>query len=527
MNNRKFLLKSSLSCLFAATGFFLGCVLSQAQTNPHLTITQPGGMPGMPVMTGIARSSNAVTVTWDGPSGYYQLFEKSNLQNSAWQPVGGSTNYSRTATVAGGQGASFFRVSGPTPAFAGASACEECHQSIHDSEAKTIHAGALQTLQKIGMGANANCLPCHTVGFGLPTGYSNQSQTPYLAGVQCENCHGAAGNHAANPGDFTVKPRVELAAEVCGGCHTDSHHPTYDEWKATGHAVVVEDMNPAGRISSCGRCHSGSARLSLLKGEPLPAGDANVPITCAVCHDPHQTNANPAQVRNPLFSTNNYYLTTTDVFTNKYDPDVNLCAQCHNHRGASWTTTSRPPHHSPQYNMLLGTVGELITGAAPNDPAAHASLDKQCVTCHMQTSAYVSEEQPAVTGHSFAVASFGACLSCHPLPEMLVDFTKEAVSSQIAQVKQALDTWGTTKAPEALRVKYGKLAWEYTNVGELSSGGPGPSTSEQALIPDNIKKARFDLYLVQNDGSFGAHNGPYVITLLNTAMEWVRAELSK
>ena len=391
----------------------------------------------------------------------------------------------------------------------------------------TAHAGALGTLQQIGMGTNPNCLPCHTVGFGLPTGYTNQTKTPDLAGVQCENCHGAAANHAANPQDFTVKPRVELAAEVCGGCHTDSHHPTFDEWKGTRHAVVTEDMNPAGRISSCGRCHSGSARLSLIKHEPLPVGDANVGITCAVCHDPHQTTANPAQVRNPLFSTNDYFLSTSDVFTNKYDPEVNLCAQCHNHRGATWQTTSRPPHHSPQYNMLLGTVGELESGVTPNDPAAHAFLSKQCVTCHMQTEEYVSEEQPAVTGHSFAVESYGACSACHPLPEELVEFTQESVSMRIEEVKQALDSWGTTKAPEALRVKYGKLAWEYTNIGGLSSGGPGPSTSEQALIPDNIKKARFDLYLVLHDGSFGAHNGPYAITLLDTALDWVQAELSK
>jgi hypothetical protein len=47
------------------------------------------------------------------------------------------------------------------------------------------------------------------------------------------------------------------------------------------------------------------------------------------------------------------------------------------------------------------------------------------------------------------------------------------------------------------------------------------------LIPDNIKKARFDLYLVLHDGSFGVHNGPYAIRLLDTAMEWVRGELGQ
>ena len=53
---------------------------------------------------------------------------------------------------------------------------------------------------------NSSCLPCHTVGYGLPTGFSftNKngvfSYTTNLAGVQCENCHGPAANHAASHG---------------------------------------------------------------------------------------------------------------------------------------------------------------------------------------------------------------------------------------------------------------------------------------------------------------------------------------
>ena len=65
---------------------------------------------------------------------------------------------------------------------------------------------------------NSSCLPCHTVGYHLPTGFANQSATPQLAGVQCENCHGPAANHAANPIDPTAIPRVEVAATLCGGC---------------------------------------------------------------------------------------------------------------------------------------------------------------------------------------------------------------------------------------------------------------------------------------------------------------------
>src|ERR1700683_3039743 len=69
---------------------------ASAQNVQHLSITQPGGMPGLPVVTGIAQVTNGIMVTWDGPSGYYQLFEKKDLRNSTWEAVGKPANLIRT-----------------------------------------------------------------------------------------------------------------------------------------------------------------------------------------------------------------------------------------------------------------------------------------------------------------------------------------------------------------------------------------------------------------------------------------------
>lgn len=493
----------------------------------HLSVPQAGGIPGQPLLTGVAPATNGVTVTWDGPSGYYQLFEKKNATDPAWQPLGPRTNLVRRAFVAGATSNALFRILGPAPHYAGAQACAECHQDIHDSVMDTKHAGAFAALQQIHQDNNPSCLPCHTVGYGNPSGFASAATTPQLEGVQCENCHGPAGNHAANPDDPTARPRLEIAATVCGGCHTGTHQPTYEEWQSSAHNGVVEDLNPSGVINNCGRCHSGSVRWSLLEGKPLPAGDANLGIQCINCHEPHSQTANPHQLLNPVASTNDYFLTTSDVFTNKYNPNINLCAQCHNHRGASWTSTSRPPHHSPQYNMLLGTVGLLASGASPNQPASHALLIKdQCVGCHMQATNYVSETQPASTGHNFRVQTFNACLACHPLPQQLAQFATTAISNQVQSIKAQLDLWASTKAPAALRTNYGASAWEYTNPGDLSPGRPAPTGSEQALIPANIQKARFNLYLVLYDGSYGIHNPGLAVTLLDAAQAWVDQELS-
>ena len=100
--------------LFLATAFFImPGRQGRGQDVQHLSITQPGGMPGLPVMTGIQRASNGVSLTWDGPSGYYQVFQKSGLTGSTWEAVGKATNLMRQATIAPLHGNTFFRVSGP------------------------------------------------------------------------------------------------------------------------------------------------------------------------------------------------------------------------------------------------------------------------------------------------------------------------------------------------------------------------------------------------------------------------------
>ncbi|HKW29190.1 MAG TPA: hypothetical protein VJT54_07635, partial [Verrucomicrobiae bacterium] len=201
-------------------------------------------------------------------------------------------------------------------------------------------------------------------------------------------------------------------------------------------------------------------------------------------------------------------------------PAINVCAQCHNDRGSAWTDTSRSPHHSPQYNMLLGTVGAMADGSSPNFPSTHSRLEMQCTECHMQT----DPNNPS--GHTFQVATYQLCFNCHSDPTGLVQFATVTISNQIQQTKGLLDMWATNSAPAELRTNYGTLAWEYTSPGDLSATtNPGPNKAQQALISTNIMQARFDLYLVLYDGSYGVHNGPYDIELLQTAQSQVDSQL--
>jgi hypothetical protein len=127
--------------------------------------------------------------------------------------------------------------------------------------------------------------------------------------------------------------------------------------------------------------------------------------------------------------------------------------------------------------------------------------------------------------------SYALCADCHGSAvnaSNLVVFVTGLFTNQIQAVQALLNEWATNKAPAILgTAEYGTRAWEYTTPGTLSPGGPGPTAAQQALIPVNIQKARFNLYLVLYDGSFGVHNPLYSLDLLDTAQNWVEQELSQ
>lgn len=528
----------------------VGVKLASAAERP-VPKTYPGGLAAPPYIYEFLLSTQKLTLKWFGLRGPYRVERSLNLGGATWESVG-ILERGRAVTLDAAGNLGFFRVVAPPPTFAGGEACMECHGDYHGQWAQTRHAKALETLQAIHQDKNPTCLVCHTVGFGLPSGFQDAIRTPHLKGVQCESCHGPAADHANNPENPALRPITELSALTCGGCHTEAHHPTFDEWSKSGHASLElpreEFADPAtgpGRMPTCGACHSGATRAAMMRElrrrpkpeefkpvMPTPEEAASTPIVCATCHDPHQNTAAPSQLRFPLASKMPYsYLTSTN-FAKNFNAEVQLCAQCHNMRGATWTGTGRPPHYSPQYNLLIGKGG-FEAGITNIPQSKHMDMENQCAHCHTHPHSpdEITEQNPAYTGHEFK-PTFQACRPCHDEAgaEMLKTVTQTNTRQQIARIKDLLVQWATTKAPEALRQKYGPVAWEFTTIGELSTlpAGvtSGPVTADQAMIPDNIKQARFNLYLVNRDGSFGVHNGNYARFLLKVAEDKVKAELA-
>lgn len=103
-------------------------------------------------------------------------------------------------------------------AYLGAQGCL-CHADpVQKSWQKSKHARAFDLLKLSGQEKNEKCLPCHTTGYGRG-GYGADGVTANLEGVQCEECHGPAADHASSM-DKTKVTRTPLVT-ACARCHQD------------------------------------------------------------------------------------------------------------------------------------------------------------------------------------------------------------------------------------------------------------------------------------------------------------------
>ena len=413
--------------------------------------------------------------------------------------------------------------SGLTGQYVGSDRCITCHNNRHTEWAQTAHARAFEDLQALGQAENPVCLTCHTTGFNLPGGFVDPITTQALADVGCEACHGPSRAHVENVADVRLRPTVSIASEICSQCHNGFHHDLYSQWSSSRHAHVTEDVAASvtagsGSVATCGACHSGDYRLARfiegLETVPntiaagVPASEQNA-VECAICHNPH---ANTGNALNPPAG-HDYMLRYPEVATPTQTNDIvevqnqdrfNLCGQCHKARGRMWTNTDRGPHHSIQANFYLGEMPtpDGLPSLVPNTNSAHRFVQKQCVTCHMQPQEGMVDigVENVHANHNFRVVSVENCSTsgCHPTPAVAQadwDALRAEITAGLENIASRLGDPST---------------WEYS-----SEGGPPPA--EQALLPDEIKKARFLYHWVLADGSEGVHNPSYARVCISTA----------
>lgn len=360
------------------------------------------------------------------------------------------------------------------PLYIGVSGCSSaaCHGERYAEWSSTIHALSFETLRAGGDQDNPLCFPCHTVGYGAASGFMDESTTPQLRGVQCENCHGPGSNHAADPENVHLEVRYD--AQLCGACHQschglcgDDHHPQFEQWSTSKHSTALQDVQwQPDAEAACLQCHSTDYRLAPAGSEP-GLYDALFDIECVACHSPHGSD-HVAQLRLAPWL---------------------LCADCHTMEGA--VPAAEPLQ--PQTEMLHGWGGFALAGTSLDGPDTEHwwGIADECVTCHVHSEPYGGPDQPVDSGHRF-LANMRACEPCHSETTggLLVSTTREEIEARLGTIARYFDPGDPLYLdPEALT----------------------PEQFAQYVI------ARFNYELVKNDKSTGSHNGGYARALLNEA----------
>lgn len=138
----------------------------------------------------------------------------------------------------------------PEAKYVGAASCSAaaCHPRPYAIWSKTKHAHAYEALVKcgrpqamrgqekqvIGREYDPECIRCHVTGFDYKTGFVSAEKNKELLGNQCENCHGPASLHVANPTDPKFIKPLQLKAgkavemNLCRKCHDADNDPHFD-----------------------------------------------------------------------------------------------------------------------------------------------------------------------------------------------------------------------------------------------------------------------------------------------------------
>lgn len=148
----------------------------------------------------------------------------------------------------------------PTPngaAYVGSETCRGCHQTAYDAWAKSKHFHAWDTLvqaeadpKRYGWPVThyPDCVGCHVVGYGEQTGFVSFADTPQLAGVGCERCHGPGSDHIQNPVGNKLGMHGGTAASVlCIQCHDFEQSPDFvysQRWAPIQHGREPHQLTP-------------------------------------------------------------------------------------------------------------------------------------------------------------------------------------------------------------------------------------------------------------------------------------------
>ena len=240
--------------------------------------------------------------------------------------------------------------------------CEDCHGAAASHVADPSDTSKLFLFEKASTKEiNAQCLTCHAEIYNGWEKGPHWQQTYKEGGIAkhgCEDCHGAAASHAADPSDTSKLFLFEKAS--------------------------TKEIN-----AQCLTCHaSGTQHMNAINSEHSKNG-----VSCVSCHSPH-------------------HATTSEFLLVKSQPE--LCYGCHLQQKAQF---DMPFHHRVNEGLIQCSDCHNVHGTVkPKQVRTSSTQDAVCFKCH------TDKQGPFVFEHT--PVKVDGCQSCHlthggPNPHML------------------------------------------------------------------------------------------------------------
>jgi hypothetical protein len=148
----------------------------------------------------------------------------------------------------------------PTPggaAYVGSETCRGCHATAYAAFTASRHFHAWDTLvqaeadpKRYGWPVThyPDCVACHVVGHREQTGFVSFAETPHLAGVGCERCHGPGSDHIQDPAGKRMGLHGGVAPSIlCVQCHDFEQSPDFvyaTKWALIRHGREPQPIAP-------------------------------------------------------------------------------------------------------------------------------------------------------------------------------------------------------------------------------------------------------------------------------------------
>jgi hypothetical protein len=127
--------------------------------------------------------------------------------------------------------------------YAGPESCRSCHSKACETWSASRHARAYASLVKRERDSNPDCVSCHVVDLGAGDGFVGVSASPQRTNVQCESCHGRAGDHVKARlagAEAAIGRLTRVLPKSCETCHDCLHSPQFSYtpyWEKMEHGL--------------------------------------------------------------------------------------------------------------------------------------------------------------------------------------------------------------------------------------------------------------------------------------------------